>query len=203
MKPVIPRSSKKLWHPLRWSKNHHFQIKKIPNNNTTGLTLSSWAGFSLWASPRTLGAPQPDAFASLLKAKILLCHEQSCSSSPPPSSPKSFSFSAKCSRWSFGWKFPFLRWFRWLMASASPSLPRSGQDLAVPPPQLRCSGCFGVMWWAPSSPLSLSREAAEAMAASPASPFSLPLATCTGVKTQKVSARAEEAGAVEGGSNLF
>lgn len=62
------------------------------------------------------------------------------------------------------------------MASASPSLPRSGQDLAVPPPQLRCSGsgrCFGAMWWAPSSPLSLAREAAEAMAASPASPLSL------------------------------
>lgn len=160
------------------------------------LTLSSWADSSTSAVvglPWALGPSwlEPDAFASPLKAIVLLRHEQRCSfSSLPPSRSKSFSFSAKCSKCCFGWKFPFLNWLRWVTASASPSLPRSGQDRAVPPPQPvgsqpRRSGsgwCCGTVQWVLPSPPSLALDEPEAMAAaSPASLVAVHLAACSRV----------------------
>jgi len=171
LKPVVLRSSQKPQRALRWSEK--FQKRKNPSS-AVHLTLSSWADSSTQAvagPPPALGPSwlELDAFVSPLKATVLLRHEQRCSfSSLSPSRPKSFSFSTKCSKCCFGWKFPFPSRLRWPTASASPSLPRSGQDRAVPPLQLRSSRCWRMAWWVLSSPPSLVLEKPEAMAAASA-----------------------------------
>lgn len=115
------------WTLQRRSFQHGHEGLNRALGNNTGLTTSS-------CTDSFMGAPVgPPSSRGPLEGNVLLRHEQSFSFSPlSPSSPKSFSFSTRCSKWSFVWKFPFLRWFRWLMTSVSPSRPRSCH---VPPPR--------------------------------------------------------------------
>lgn len=149
------------WTSQRRSFQHGHEGLNRALGNNTGLTTSS-------CTDSFMGAPVgPPSSRGPLEGNVLLRHEQSFSFSPlSPSSPKSFSFSARCSKWSFVWKFPFLRWFRWLMTSVSPSRPRSCH---VPPPRPTellhplPIWCSGMGWWEPPSPFSFALEAAEAM----------------------------------------